>query len=58
MNARKAKALRRKVYGEQSLRQERTYSREAWNSKGQLLNHPDSLRAKYQQLKKGGQANV
>lgn len=66
MNAKKAKALRKKIYGDQSLRQPREYMptnhRQVLgrDDKGAtiirtsvtLVNAPGSLRAKYQAAKK------
>ena len=60
MNGRQAKAVRRKVYGEQSLRQKRRYVR-VNNQRslktgdmvpGTIMNAPDSLRALYQAAKR------
>lgn len=63
MNAKRAKALRRQVYGEMSLRAKRRYlqlapkdygktekERAPW---GTIVNDPASLRAQYQWAKKG-----
>ena len=66
MNAKKAKALRKKIYGDQSLRQPREYmptnhhQYTTRNDQGAvvvrtavtLVNAPGSLRAKYQKAKK------
>ena len=60
MNAKKAKALRRAVYGEQSLRQKREYIRlDNHRDKmtgafvaGTIINKPGTLRATYQGAKK------
>jgi len=64
MNGSKAKAIRRCVYGEQSLRQKRRYVR--LNNQrdrktgdmvpGTILNAPDSLRARYQAAKRTANA--
>ena len=54
----KAKEIRRKVYGENSLRIKREYVGGRYNvlhrsgGPAQIMNHPDSLRAKYQLAKK------
>ena len=60
MNGKQSKALRRAIYGEQSLRQPRRYLR--WNNgegpnhekpfPGTIQNHPRSLRARYQRAKR------
>ena len=60
MNGKKAKAIRRAVYGEQSQRQPRRYVRlnnqrdEKTGDRvpGTILNRPDSLRARYQAAKR------
>jgi hypothetical protein len=49
MNARKAKALRKKVYGDLSKRQPRFYQK---NEKGMIINRPGSYRFIYQQAKR------
>ena len=60
MSGKKAKAIRRKVYGDQALRQPRKYGR-LRNQRdektgdmipGTIYNKPDSLRARYQAAKK------
>lgn len=50
MRAKKAKRLRREVYGDISLKIKRVYVG-IWG--GVIVNDPDSPRAKYQQAKKG-----
>jgi hypothetical protein len=50
MNGTKAKSIRKKVYGDQSLKQPRSYLRK--ETTGQIINHPSSLRAKYLRAKK------
>lgn len=52
MNGKQAKRLRRKVYGDMSIRAPRVYS--VCASTGQVVNHPESLRARYQRAKKEG----
>jgi hypothetical protein len=49
MNGKKAKAIRRDVYGDQSQREPRQYAR---TNSGGIINRPDSLRALYQKAKK------
>ncbi|MBI5056982.1 MAG: hypothetical protein HZB61_10250 [Nitrospirae bacterium] len=49
MSERKARSLRKKVYGDVSQRIPRQYLRA---STGSIVNHPASLRAKYQQEKR------
>lgn len=49
MNARKAKALRREVYGDQSLRDPRRYQKDP--KSGRI--HGVGLRRKYQMTKRG-----
>ena len=49
MNDKKAKQLRKKIYGDISLKTDRQYIRMG----GGIRNHPASLRAKYQAAKKG-----
>jgi hypothetical protein len=49
MNGRKAKALRKKVYGDGSLRVRRVYGR---LNNGQIVNDPSSPRAIYQAAKR------
>jgi len=49
MNGKKAKALRKKVYEEGSLRVRRVYGR---LSNGQIVNDPSTPRAIYQAAKK------
>jgi len=53
MRGTKAKAIRKAVYGDQSLRQKRQYVQ--ITGTGVIWNHPDSLRAKYQQAKEGSE---
>lgn len=57
MNAKHAKALRRQVYGDSSLKVERRYmmTRGGQWSKGMIFNDPASLRAQYQRAKKRGE---
>ena len=51
MSGRKAKALRRRIYGtDESYRQERRYFRVTGNT---CINDPASLRAQYQHAKRG-----
>lgn len=50
MNEKKAKALRKKVYGKLSRKQVRTYI--TINRGPTIINHPESYRYKYQQLKR------
>ena len=52
MNAKRAKTLRRQVYGDSSLKAERRYLQAP---RGMILNDPASLRAQYQRAKKGGE---
>lgn len=52
MNNRKAKKLRKEIYGEQSIKQKRKY---LINDKGNIINDPKSLRSQYQSLKRKGQ---
>jgi hypothetical protein len=58
MRGTKAKAIRRAVYGDQSLRNPRKYVaiQHGVDKQDQpiiqIRNHPDSLRAKYQQAKR------
>ena len=54
MNGRKAKALRREVYGDGSRRPKRQYVR---GRNGGIENAPNSLRARYQSAKKVGGSN-
>lgn len=49
MNEKAVKKLRKQIYGEQSLKQKRSYLR---GPKGDIINHPESLRAIYQQARK------
>ena len=49
MNGKKAKALRREIYGEESLKQKRRYTYD----NGARRNVSTSSRARYQQAKKG-----
>lgn len=49
MSGRKAKALRRAVYGDLSLKAPRAYMRASF---GTIINHPQSLRAIYQSEKR------
>ncbi len=49
MNAKKAKQLRKEIYGNISLQIVREYVRDG---KGIIFNHPASLRARYQMAKK------
>ena len=49
MSERKAKALRKKIYGDVSQRIPKQYIK---MSNGSIVNHPASLRAKYQQEKR------
>jgi hypothetical protein len=51
MNGRKAKQLRRKVYGDMSIKVQRTYMVDPRS--GSLRLHPDCLRASYQAAKRG-----
>ena len=58
MNGTRAKRIRRTVYGDQSLRHPRKYRRivrRYWdgNPITQTINEPGSLRAIYQQVKRG-----
>jgi hypothetical protein len=61
MSGRRAKAIRRAVYGDQSQRQARRYvalrnqryDKDGEYVRGTILNHPDSLRAQYQRTKRG-----
>lgn len=48
MNAKKAKALRREIYGDTSLRIKRQYT----NCRGFIENRPDTHRARYQAAKR------
>lgn len=48
MSGRKAKALRRDVYGDLSLKAPRAYMRASF---GMIINHPQSARAAYQRGK-------
>jgi len=50
MNGRKAKALRREVYGDGTRRPKRRYVRK----NGTIENAPNSPRARYQEAKKSG----
>ena len=50
MSGRRAKALRRRIYGDLSLRSSRRYVRVNGST---LANAPESLRARYQQAKRG-----
>ena len=50
MNEKKAKKLRKEIYGDMSLRIDRNYVRDG---RGAIRNHPESLRAKYQAAKRG-----
>jgi hypothetical protein len=59
MNGKKAKRIRKAIYGEQSLRQKREYVRlrnqPDWKLGmilGTIMNAPDSLRARYQMAKR------
>lgn len=57
MNSKKAKALRKKVYGDSSLKGKREYGEKNHRQvKGgitkTIFNQPDTLRAKYQKAKK------
>lgn len=56
MNGRKAKRIRRGVYGDQSLRNRRRYvgiTREGEKGKAvQILNDPNGLRAAYKRAKR------
>ncbi len=49
MNGKKAKAIRKEVYGDISLRIKRNY---VVLISGEIVNHPASYRAKYQKAKK------
>lgn len=58
MNGKRAKAIRRQVYGDKSLRGERKYvqvrnqrGKDGWLP-GTIRNHPTSLRAQYQRAKR------
>lgn len=51
MNATKAKAIRKQVYGDLSRKADRQYLRASF---GTIINHPNSLRAQYQQAKRIG----
>ena len=59
MNEKKAKMLRKKVYGDTSLKVKRSYvaGTPGLIPKGYrpntIINHPESFRAKYQAAKKG-----
>jgi hypothetical protein len=53
MNAKKAKALRREIYGDTSLRIERAYVYEGSIYNGTCLNRHGSFRARYQAAKRG-----
>lgn len=56
MSGRKAKALRRAIYDEQSLRGERSYVRNSQT--GVIRNAPGSLRAQYQGAKRVAQVGT
>lgn len=57
MNSKAAKRLRREIYGDQSIRQERVYRgvivklTETGQRLFQVINDPGSLRARYQKAK-------
>ncbi len=63
MRGSKAKAIRREIYGDQSIRTERNYRAiqrgRVRNKDGevftlpQIINDPESLRARYQRAKRG-----
>ena len=55
MSGKRSKALRRQVYGDQSLQNPRRYVRYSPGNQrgGYLINAPDSLRARYQAAKRG-----
>lgn len=61
MNGKKAKQLRKEIYGDQSIRQRRKYNKKNDGTKMvigtvirlfTLVNDPNSLRAKYQRAKR------
>jgi hypothetical protein len=56
MRGTKAKRLRKQIYGDTSLRVERSYIRQSgrYYRGGGIINHPDSPRAKYQAAKRQG----
>jgi hypothetical protein len=55
MNATKAKAIRKEIYGTMSMKSDRHYLRSSFD---QIINHPESLRAQYQRAKRIGRRVV
>jgi hypothetical protein len=57
MNGKKAKAIRRKIYGDMSLKEKRKYIGIQYKPLSVTIkNHPAGLRAKYQAAKKAAVA--
>ena len=52
MRGKRAKALRKMVYGDQSIRQERKYAVRSINGGNTFINEPNGLRSRYLKMKK------